>query len=164
MPLKYLAHYPQHLQAQILIMHTNNTLGQYINQKYPNTHSIQSDNALYQYINELKQQHLRTAPPLNKVLYDNKIHVVRNALGSHTAISRVQGNRLVAKKEIRIASIFKTVAPEFLEMIAVHELAHIKESEHNKAFYKLCTHMLPNYYQLEFDLRILLTHRDGQAN
>ena len=43
-------------------------------------------------------------------------------------------------------------------MIVVHELAHLKEKEHNKAFYQLCRHMQPNYHQLEFDVRVYLTH------
>ena len=48
-------------------------------------------------------------------------------------------------------------------MIVVHELAHFKESDHNKAFYKLCEHMLPGYHQVEFDLRVYLTWRDMQC-
>jgi predicted metal-dependent hydrolase len=43
-------------------------------------------------------------------------------------------------------------------MIVVHELAHLKEKEHNKAFYNLCTHMEPEYHQLEFEMRLYLTH------
>jgi UTP pyrophosphatase len=42
-------------------------------------------------------------------------------------------------------------------MIVVHELAHLKEREHDKAFYALCLHMEPDYPQLEFDLRLWLT-------
>jgi len=42
----------------------------------------------------------------------------------------------------------------------VHELAHLKEREHGKAFYALCLHMEPDYHQLEFDLRLWLTARD----
>jgi predicted metal-dependent hydrolase len=42
-------------------------------------------------------------------------------------------------------------------MIAVHELAHLKAREHDKAFYALCTHMEPDYHQLEFDVRLWLT-------
>jgi hypothetical protein len=45
----------------------------------------------------------------------------------------------------------------------VHELAHFKESDHNKAFYQLCEYMQPGYHQLEFDLRIYLTWRDLQG-
>jgi predicted metal-dependent hydrolase len=78
-------------------------------------------------------------------------------------VSRVQGGKLKAKKEIRVASLFKEAAPEFLKMIVVHELAHFKESDHNKAFYNLCEHMLPGYHQMEFDLRVYLTWRDLQA-
>ena len=47
-------------------------------------------------------------------------------------------------------------------MIVVHELAHLREKDHNKAFYQLCQHMLPAYHQYEFDLRVYLTWRDTQ--
>ncbi|MNR34920.1 WLM domain protein [compost metagenome] len=69
-----------------------------------------------------------------------------------------------AKKEIRIASLFKEAAPQFLKMIVVHELAHLKESDHNKAFYQLCEYMQPGYHQLEFDLRVYLTYRELPAS
>ena len=75
----------------------------------------------------------------------------------------MQGGKLKAKKESRVAALFKEAAPEFLNMIVVHELAHLKEAEHNKAFYKLCQYMLPDYHQLEFDLRLYLTWRDLQG-
>ena len=45
-------------------------------------------------------------------------------------------------------------------MIVVHELAHVKEKDHNKAFYKLCQYMEPDYFQLELDLRLYLTLLD----
>jgi len=38
-------------------------------------------------------------------------------------------------------------------MIVVHEPAHLRHGEHDKAFYQLCRHMEPDYRQLEFDLR-----------
>lgn len=41
------------------------------------------------------------------------------------------------------------------------ELAHLKEREHNKAFYQLCRHMEPEYAQLEFELRAYLTYLDA---
>jgi predicted metal-dependent hydrolase len=49
-------------------------------------------------------------------------------------------------------------------MIVVHELAHLKEREHDKAFYQLCRHMAPDYHQLEFDLRLYLTQLDLEGN
>ncbi|HYQ37908.1 MAG TPA: M48 family metallopeptidase [Pseudomonas sp.] len=159
-PLKYLAHYPQHLQAQVRQLIAGERLGEYLHQRYPQRHSVQSDKALYAYVMELKQQYLRNAPGIDKVLYDSKLDVVRNALGLHTAVSRVQGGKLKAKKEIRVAALFREAAPEFLQMIVVHELAHLREFDHNKAFYQLCEHMLPGYHQLEFDLRLYLTWRE----
>lgn len=105
-----------------------------------------------------KSQHLKKSLPVSKVEYDNKLHVVKNALGTHTSIARVQGNKLKRKYEIRISSIFKNAPEPFLAMIVVHELAHFKEAEHNKAFYKLCEYMLPDYHQLELDVRLFLTH------
>jgi predicted metal-dependent hydrolase len=72
----------------------------------------------------------------------------------------VQGAKLKAKNEIRIASVFKHAPLAFLRMIVAHELAHIKERDHNKAFYNLCEYMEPAYHQLEFDMRLYLTHLD----
>jgi predicted metal-dependent hydrolase len=163
-PLKYLQAYPATLQDQVRQLMAQGRLGEHLARRYPARHDVQSDKALYAYTMELKQQHLRSAPGIDKVLYDAKLDVVRHALGLHTAISRVQGSRLKAKKEIRVAALFKAAAPEFLQMIVVHELAHLKEAEHNKAFYQLCRYMLPDYHQLEFDLRVYLTWRDLATN
>jgi predicted metal-dependent hydrolase len=154
---KYLQGYPPHLQQQVMQMVAENRLGDYLARRYPNRHQVQSDKALYGYTVELKQEYLRSAPAIDKVLYDNRLDLTHRALGLHTAVSRVQGGKLKAKKEIRVAALFKEAAPEFLNMIVVHELAHLKEAEHNKAFYKLCQYMLPEYHQLEFDLRLYLT-------
>jgi predicted metal-dependent hydrolase len=103
---------------------------------------------------------MRNASPISKVLYDTKIRDMHAALGTHTFVSRVQGGKIKAKNEIRISHVFKKVPESFLRMIVTHELAHIKEKEHNKAFYKLCTHIEPAYHQFEFDLRLYLTYRD----
>ena len=159
---KYLQGYPPHLQQQVMQMVAEDRLGDYLARRYPNHHQVQSDKALYGYTVELKQEYLRSAPAIDKVLYDNRLDLTHRALGLHTAVSRVQGGKLKAKKEIRVAALFKEAAPEFLNMIVVHELAHLKEVEHNKAFYKLCQYMLPDYHQLEFDLRLYLTWRDLQ--
>ncbi|MDY7567682.1 M48 family metallopeptidase [Pseudomonas sp. RTC3] len=162
-PLKYLQAYPPALQDQVRQLIAQNRLDAYLKQRYPERHAVQSDKALYAYALALKQEHLRNAPNIDKVLFDNRLDLTHRALGLHTAISRVQGGKLKAKKEIRIASLFKEAAPEFLKMIVVHELAHFKESDHNKAFYQLCEYMQPGYHQLEFDLRIYLTWRDLQG-
>ena len=152
--LKYLQAYPANLQDQVRQMIASNRLGDYLAQRYSERHQVQSDKALYAYAQAIRQEYLRNAPNLDKVLFDNRLDLTHRALGLHTAVSRVQGGKLKAKKEIRIASLFKEAAPQFLRMIVVHELAHFKEAEHNKAFYQLCEYMQPGYHQLEFDLRV----------
>jgi predicted metal-dependent hydrolase len=156
----YLAGYPPELQQQADSLIDTGKLPDYLRKRYKGNHSIASSKALYQYTLELKNSYLRKSAPLSKVEYDDKIDVIHNALGLHTHISRVQGNKLRAKKEIRIASLFKRTPEPFLRMIVVHELAHIREKEHNRAFYKLCQYMEPDYHQLELDLRLYLTCLD----
>ena len=161
-PLKYLAGYPLHVQARVLELIEQGRLGPMLAEKYPQSHAVRSDSQLYDYVQALKNRHLRKSVPLGKVIYDGKLQVMKHALGTHHAISRVQGDRLKSSREIRIASVFRDAPAEFLKMIVVHELAHLKEPEHNKSFYQLCAHMEPAYHQLEFDLRLYLTHLDAE--
>jgi UTP pyrophosphatase len=158
--LKYLQHYPTDLQDKIRQLQVQNTLGDYITQRYSLVHNIQTDKALYEYCNNIKQEFLRSAPLIDKVAYDNRLSIEHHALGLNTAISRVQGGKLKAKKEIKISSFFKAAPAEFLNMIVVHELAHLKERNHDKAFYQLCQYMAPDYHQLEFDCRVYLTWKN----
>jgi len=134
-------------------------IGQRLLLKYPHAHTVRSDTALYDYVMALKTRFLRNAPPLSKAVWDNKLHVIRNALGTHATVSRVQGSKLKTKREIRIATMFRDMPEAFLRMIVVHELAHLKESAHGKAFYALCTWMEPDYHQVEFDMRLALAHQ-----
>ena len=158
--LKYLRAYPADLQAQVQRLLSAQGLADSLQRRYPAAHAVRSDRALYQYVGELKSEFLRNAPAVDRVLFDSKIHVIQHALGLHTMRARVQGQRLKSSHEIRIATLFKDSPSEFLRMIAVHELAHLKERQHDKAFYQLCTHMEPDYHQLEFDVRLYLTHLD----
>jgi UTP pyrophosphatase len=158
--LKYLTGYPATVTDQVHQLIDNDKLGAILLKKYPVSHEIRTDKALYVYVIDLKNQFLRQSGPLSKVIYDDKIDVLHQALGLHSVISRVQGGKLKSKNEIRIGAVFKIAPLEFLTMIVVHELAHLREKQHNKAFYKLCEHMEPNYHQLEFDLRLYLTHLD----
>jgi len=158
--LKYINGYNQTIKTQIESLLHQNKLGEYLLNRYPDTHNYPTDKSLYDYVTDLKNSHLRNASPISKVLYDTKIRDLQSALGTHTFVSRVQGGKLKAKNEIRISHLFKKVPEPFLRMIVVHELAHLKEKEHNKAFYKLCTHIEPNYHQLEFDVRLYLTQVD----
>lgn len=158
--LKYLAGYPEDLQLRVHALIEQDRLGAILADKYGQEHAVRNDRQLYEYTVEMKDRYLRKAEPLSKVVYDSKLQVVKHALGTHTTVSRVQGSRLKASREIRIATVFRDAPADFLKMIVAHELAHLKESEHNKPFYQLCAHMAPDYHQLEFDLRLYLTHLD----
>ena len=158
--LKYLNAYDAKLQSQIQTLIDQERLGDYILSRYKEKHTYTSDKALYTYVMALKNEHMKSSPPISKVMYDTKIRDVSAALGTHTFVSRVQGGKLKAKNEIRISHLFKSAPEPFLRMIVTHELAHLKVKEHNKAFYKLCTHIEPAYHQLEFDLRVYLTYKD----
>ena len=159
--MKYIAHYPEVLQHQVQQLLDQQQLGAMLRQRYAGQqHTCQSDKALFDYVQNLKAEYLRQAEPIAKVAYDNRLQVIAHALGTHTTISRVQGSKLKAKREIRVASLFKAMPEPLLNMIVVHELAHLREKQHDKAFYKLCTYMNPNYQQLEFDLRLALTHHE----
>ena len=164
-PTQYLAGYPAPLVQQVRELIAQDRFAEVWLKKYPQGHEIRTDKALYDYVLELKGEYLRSASPLSKVAFDSKLHVILNALGTHTTISRVQGLKLKTKREIRVATVFREMPPEFLRMIVVHELVHLKEREHDKAFYQLCRHMEPAYHQLEFDLRAYLCHLDftGQS-
>lgn len=157
----YLAGYPAPLVAQVHQLIGQGRLGEALLQRYPLAHEVRTDRALYDYVQQLKNEHLRNAGQLHKVAFDSKLHVIRNALGMHTRISRVQGANLRSKREILIAAVFREAPPEFLRMIVVHELAHLRERDHGKAFYQLCLHMEPDYARLEFDLRAYLTYLEA---
>jgi predicted metal-dependent hydrolase len=161
--LRYIAGYPQPVQDQVRELLAADKLGDLLLKKYPSAHGVRTDKALYDYVMEIKGEFLRSSEPLSKVAYDSKLHVIRNALGTHTTVSRVQGSKLKAKREIRVATLFREAPPEFLRMITVHELAHFKEKEHDKAFYQLCTRMEPHYHQYEFDLRLYLTQMEAHG-
>ncbi|BCG65541.1 MAG: hypothetical protein methR_P3386 [Methyloprofundus sp.] len=158
--LKYLSGYSSTVQEQVQSLINSGKLTDVLISKYPEMHQVRSDKALYHYTLDIKNQFMRKSNALNKVIYDDKLDVLHHALGLHAVVSRVQGSKLKAKNEIRIGSVFKKMPVEFLRMIVVHELAHLREKQHNKAFYQLCLHMEPEYHQLEFDVRLYLTQLD----
>ncbi|MDY0265372.1 MAG: DUF45 domain-containing protein [Sulfurospirillum cavolei] len=159
-PLNYVEHYPHSLQQQVQRLIDEEKLGLYLLKKYPTTHTISGDKALYAYVIALRSEFLRKSEPLSRVSYDGKISDINDALGLHRTTIKNHGGRLRSKSEIRIATLFKTAPEPFLKMICVHELAHLKEKVHNKAFYALCEKMEPSYHQLEFDVRLYMTHLD----
>ncbi|MDP5030946.1 MAG: M48 family metallopeptidase [Paraglaciecola sp.] len=162
--LPYLAHYAPHIQQQIADLIEKQQLGDWLRSKYSKVHNVANDSDLRDYVIELKNHYMKKTQPLSKVMYDSKIHIINQALGLHSYVSRVQGGKLKSKNELRVSTLFKNTPEPFLNMIVVHELAHLKEKQHNKAFYQLCQHMLPNYHQLEFEVRVYLTELDRSGN
>ena len=158
--LKYIRGYPPELLEDVERLIERDELGAMLAKRYTFEHEIQSDHALYDYTQALKRRYMKSAQPLSKVIYDGNLDRVQKALGLHVRARHKQGSKVKKKTEIRIASVFKEAAPEFLRAIVVHELAHLRELEHNKSFYRLCQHMEPDYHQLEFDLRLWLTWRE----
>ena len=154
--LPYLAGYAPSLQQKVRDWLQAGKAAEWLLRKYPQAHAVRSDAALYGYVQQLKGAYLRTASPLGKVMFDSRLSILKQVLGTNSRISRVQGAKLKAKSEIRVAALFREMPEPFLRMIVAHELAHLKEREHDKAFYQLCRHMVPDYFQLEFDLRAYL--------
>ena len=155
--LPFLCGYPEATLAPVRAALADGRLGPWLARRYPQAHAVRSDPALYAHAMAMKQRYLRHAGPLAKVVYDGRLQVDQRALGTLTAVSRVQGARLSAKREIRVAAVFKEAPARMLDMIVAHELAHLRHRDHDKAFYALCAHMLPDYAQVEFDTRLYLT-------
>ena len=64
-PLKYLSGYPESLQQQIRQLIAEGRLGDYLERRYPQRHQVQSDKALYGYVQQLRQSHLKSAPNID---------------------------------------------------------------------------------------------------
>ena len=107
--LTYLQGYPEQLLSQVRTLINEQRLGDVLAKRYPGTHDYATDKALWQYTQDLKNQFLRNAPPITKVMYDNKIHVLKNALGLHTAVSRVQGGKGGDPRRYRVSQRAGTV-------------------------------------------------------
>jgi predicted metal-dependent hydrolase len=131
-------------RAKVLALATSGELMERLRARYPEQHGINNNALLYAYVQDLKKTFLKSSDPLGKVRYSDKISALHRALG------------LQRKNELRVCSRFKELPPEFLRMVVVHELAHLRHRDHDKAFYRLCTHMEPEYHRYELDLRLWL--------
>ena len=150
----YFSAYSEQIKAQILSLLKSGQLSRYFLNKYPEKHQLKSEKQLFEYTNKLKQHYLKHAAKLDSVKYHKQQDLVLNALGTHTFKRHQQGNRLRAQHHIAISNQLKDAPEPIIRALIVHELAHFREKEHNKNFYRLSCHMEPNYYQLELDLRL----------
>ena len=158
--LTYISGYPVELRKQVESLLVQGKLELYLAQKYPDKHAVNNDKKLREYVLRIKNQYLKKSAPVKQIKFSQKLNVIENALGINLKKIKVQGAKLRPVNEILISSLFKTFPEKFLKMIVVHELAHLKIRAHDKSFYQLCNHMLPDYAQLEFDTRVYLTLMD----
>ena len=89
----YLRAYPQDTVAQVQAMLARGTVGDWLLGKYPQAHAVRTDGALYDFVQAIRQSHMRSAAGIIKITYDSKLQVIAHALGTHTRISRVQGGK-----------------------------------------------------------------------
>ena len=157
----YLKGYGPDVVRQVQELVDSGRLADVLRTRHPANHQLRTDKALYTFAIDLKNTYLRKSGPISKVIYDDKISLSHHALGLHSFVARKQGTKTKAKNEIRISSLLKFVPEAMLRAVVVHELAHIREKDHNKAFYNLCCHMDSDYHQSEFDLRLYLTLIDS---
>ncbi len=162
-PLRYLSGYPEKTLLQVRRLIDEDRLEAHLAARYQGVHGRTSNKQLFELVKDLKRHHMRTAPPVAKAFYDDRLMAVEHALGLHTFQSKAHGGKLRARSEIRIAGVFRAAPEPFLRMIVVHELAHLREKDHSKAFYRMCETMEPEYHQLEFDTRLFLTSKELAA-
>ncbi|QDV09052.1 hypothetical protein Poly30_46090 [Planctomycetes bacterium Poly30] len=159
-PLHYLGGYPEKTLLQVQRLIDEGRLGAHVAARYEGVHDRTTNKALFEYVKDLKRHYMRTAPPVSRATYDDRLMAAEKALGLHTFSSKAHGGKLRASSDIRIAGVFRDAPEPFLRMIVVHELAHLREKDHNKAFYRMCESMEPDYHQLEFDARLFLTAKE----
>jgi predicted metal-dependent hydrolase len=143
--LKYLAGYSPAVVEKVQALIDNDQLAVYLQKKYPQAHQVKTDKALYEFVLAMKNRYLRQSSPLSKVIYDDRLDVLHQALGLHSFVSRVQGGKLKAKNEIRIGGVFRTAPIEFLQMIVAHELAHLREKERFISFVYISSRIITSW-------------------
>lgn len=159
MAVDYLYGYSDRIRDQAWELLERGELETSVLARHPEPNPAPDNARLYQYTQQLKRERMKSSPPLGKVRYCEKIATVNRALGLHTYAVRQQGGKLKRTNEIRIGAVFRELPADFLKMIVVHELAHLRHKDHDKAFYQLCCYLEPTYHQLELELRLVLFAR-----
>lgn len=160
----YFGHYPEQVQQQVDSLLQQQRLGQFFTQRYPHPHDIKTDKQLYNYIERLRQEYMKNSPRVHLAAYVKRHNMALNALGTHTYKTTQHGGRHKTSHQIHIEATLRHAPEPILRALVVHELAHFKEKQHNKAFYNLCQHMEPHYHQLELELRLFLLLCEAEGN
>lgn len=160
MEFKYLKGYSDNIHMSVKNLIENDKLGIYLENKYKKVNHLNKDKELYNLAKEIKDKYMKKQKLPERIFYDNKIELQNQALGLHSYIPLKQGKKIKMKNEIKISSRFKELPYEFMENVLIHELCHLKEKDHNKAFYALCKNISANYFEVDLDIRIYLTYVD----
>jgi len=108
--LPYLEGYSPTVLGRVRALLAKDQLGSYLADRYPEGHAMHNDKALFLAAVELKDRFMKNTAPLTKVMYDSKLQLLSQALGTLSAVSRVQGNRLKACREIlRAVSVANSI-------------------------------------------------------
>ena len=78
--LKYLNGYDERTLDRVRELIAQDRLGTVLRERYGEAHAVRNDKALFEYTIELKDRFMRKSDPLGKVIYDNRLHVVRDGL------------------------------------------------------------------------------------
>lgn len=157
---KFLKGYDSNLLTQVNKLIEENKLGDYLKSKYNMEKNLNNDKDLYNLGISIKNQYMKNVKTPDKIYFDNKIEFSNQALGLNSFIPKIQGKKIKIINDIKISSRFKKLPYEFTYNVLVHEIAHLKEKNHSKSFYMLCQNISPDYFQIDFDLRLYLTYND----
>jgi hypothetical protein len=163
-PLKYLVGYPPHVLARVQALLEQGRLGKVLEDRYGQMHTVRTDGQLYDYVQALKDRHLRQSVPLGKVIYDSKLQVMKHALGTHTSDFARAGRQAQGQPRDPHRHRVPRCAGGFPEDDRGARAGAPEGSRARQGVLSLCTHMEAEYHQLEFDLRLYLTQLEiGQG-
>jgi predicted metal-dependent hydrolase len=78
--LPYLQGYPPEVLVQVREMIAAGRWAEMLARRHPEAHDVRTERALYDYVTELESSHMKSAPPLAKVAYAPKLHIMKNAI------------------------------------------------------------------------------------
>lgn len=88
---------------------------------------------------------------LPRIEYFAKLMDVRYSGVTITSAKKRFGS-CTAGKHLHFSLFLLFYPPKLRDLVVVHELAHLKEMNHSKAFYSIMDKYLPNHRQLQYEL------------
>ena len=76
--LKYFAGYPENIQAQVKTLIESHQLARYFEKKYPDKHYFQSEKALLNYTNEIKNRYLKIFIQHFQMSFQYLVSIIKN--------------------------------------------------------------------------------------